>query len=82
MLFHTVSHPARKWLLTAGALGVLEGWFIGSQKLLSDPVWVTLVGEMNESALTLLGLRHEINAGWRQYNKLLKEFKQVLHEDV
>ncbi len=69
----TVTHPARLWLLIAGAIGVGEGAIIGALNLLDNPVALTFVGEFNESFITLIGLLIYNQILWRKYQKKLKE---------
>src|SRR3989339_34063 len=55
-ILKTVKHPARLGLLVAGLIGVFEGILIGKAELLSNPIALTFVGELNEALLTALWL--------------------------
>lgn len=71
----TIRYPSRLGLLIAGFLGLLEGIAIGKAQLLTDPVALTLVGELNEAL---------INAIWLlSYNEIQRiKYRQDLKKQL
>ena len=72
-ILKTVKHPARLGLLVAGLIGVFEGILIGKAELLSNPIALTFVGELNEALLTALWLFSYDKIQQLKYKRQLKK---------